>query len=102
MESLSELKEIDIKNITCYYFDDIIKTEYFNIINILIDEKPYENTLVYKILYKSLIDSKPLRIRFDKINGLVRVYMCESYDSIKTFRIRYLISVKCYYIYNFS
>ena len=25
MESKDELKEIDIKNSTCYYFDDIIK-----------------------------------------------------------------------------
>ena len=29
MVSSNELKEIDIKNSTCYYFDDIIKFEYF-------------------------------------------------------------------------
>ena len=29
--------------------------------------------LVYDISYKNLIDSKPLRIRFDKIDGLIRV-----------------------------
>ena len=33
MES-SELKEIDIKNRTCYYFDDIIETEEFSFDNI--------------------------------------------------------------------
>ena len=27
MESKDELKEIDIKNCMCYYFDDIIKLE---------------------------------------------------------------------------
>ena len=27
MDSNNELKEIDIKNCTCYYFDDIIKIE---------------------------------------------------------------------------
>ena len=30
----SELKGIDIKNRTCYYFDDIIKTEDFDFDNI--------------------------------------------------------------------
>ena len=39
MESKDELKETDIKNCTCYYFDDIIR---------LYKEK-YENILVYDI-----------------------------------------------------
>ena len=30
MESNSELKEIDIKNRMCYYFNDIVKIEYFD------------------------------------------------------------------------
>ena len=34
--------------------------------NILLDEKSYENILVYNILYKKLMDAKPFRIRFDK------------------------------------
>ena len=59
MESNDKLKGIDIKNCTCYYFDDIIKIEYFYLDNILIDEKLYKNILVYNISYKSLIDSKP-------------------------------------------
>ena len=29
MDSKDELKELDIKNCTCYYFDDIIKIEDF-------------------------------------------------------------------------
>ena len=91
MESNYQLKEIDIKNRTCYYFDDIIEIEDFDFDNILIDEKSYENVLVYKISYKSLIDYKPLRIRFDKIDGFIRVYDgtrylvlfgSEKYDSI--------------------
>ena len=41
MESNNELKEIDIKNCTCYYFDEIIKIENFNLDSILINEKPY-------------------------------------------------------------
>ena len=39
MDSKDELKEISIKNRTCYYFDDIIKVEDFDLDNILIDEK---------------------------------------------------------------
>ena len=49
MNSNDELKETDTKNRTLCYFDDIIKTEDFNFDNILIDEKSYENILVYGI-----------------------------------------------------
>ena len=38
MES-NELIETDIKNRTCYYFDNIIKTEDFDFDNILINAK---------------------------------------------------------------
>ena len=40
----------------------------------LIDEKSNENILVYNISYKTLIDAKPLRIRFDKADGFIRIY----------------------------
>ena len=33
MESKDELKEFNIKNRTCYYFDDIDKFKYFNVGN---------------------------------------------------------------------
>ena len=59
MNSNDELKEINIKNRTCYYFDAIINIEDFNLDNILIDEQSHENTLVYNISYKTLIDAKP-------------------------------------------
>ena len=62
MDSDDELKQIDVRNSMCYYFDDIIKIEDVDI-DILIDEKSYKNILVYSVSYKSLIDSKPLRIR---------------------------------------
>ena len=74
MEGNVKLKEIDIKNCTCYYFDDMIKIEDFDLDNILTDKKSYENILVYNISYKSLIDYIPLRIRFDKIDRFIRVY----------------------------
>ena len=43
-----------IKNRTFYYFDDIIKSEDFDLGNNLIDGKSYENVL---ISYKALINS---------------------------------------------
>ena len=36
MESNDKLNEIDIKNRTCYYFNDIIEIEDFDLDNILI------------------------------------------------------------------
>ena len=46
MEIKNEFKKTDIKNHMCYYFDDIIKIEDFDINTILIDEKPYKNVLL--------------------------------------------------------
>ena len=39
MESKGELKETDIKNCMCYYFDDTMKYRDINSGNILLDEK---------------------------------------------------------------
>ena len=99
MKSNDELKEINIKNCMFYYFDDITKTEDFDF-DILIDEEPYENILVYNISYKTLIDAKSLRIRFSEVEGFIRVYNGTrylvlygpgKYDAIYN-RIRYLKS----------
>ena len=75
MDSNDELKEIDFKNRTCYYLDDIIEIEDFNLDSTtLIDEKSYQSILVYNISQKTLIDAKPLCTRFNKINEFIRVY----------------------------
>ena len=74
MESNDKLKEISTKNCTCYYFHDIIKFLYFDIDNILIDEKSNKNILFCNVSYKNLIGSKLLHIRFDKTDGFNRVY----------------------------
>ena len=50
MESDDELKEIDSKNPTCYFFDDIIENRNFDFGEILIDKKSFKNALVYDIL----------------------------------------------------
>ena len=102
MESNDELKEIDIKNRRCYCFYGIIKIEDFDFDNILLEEKSYENILFYYISYKTLICSKPLRIRFNKVAALIKVYdgtkylvlfRPKKYDSIYS-RTRYLLSQK--------
>ena len=36
---MNNLKEINIKNCTCYYVDEIIKIEDFDFDDILLDEK---------------------------------------------------------------
>ena len=48
MESKNEFKKINIKNRTCYYFNDIVRVEAINVDNILLDE----NNLVEDISYK--------------------------------------------------
>ena len=77
-------------------FDD------FDTNNILIDEKSNENILVHNISYKTLIGSKPLWIKLNKIHGYIGVYDRsrylvlfggEKYDFIYN-RIRCLIRVK--------
>ena len=79
----NEFKKVCIKNRTCYYVDDIIKLEDFDI-------------------DKTLIGAKPFRIRSHKIEGFIRIYDgtrhltllgSEKYDAIYS-RIRYLIGLK--------
>ena len=41
-------------NLTCYYFDYVIKFEDVDFDNIILDEKFYENILIYETLYKIL------------------------------------------------
>ena len=57
-----------------YYFNSIVKLEDFDLGNISLGKKSHRNILIYDISYKTLIDSKPLRIRFDIINEFIRIY----------------------------
>ena len=92
---MNNLKEINIKNHTCYYFDDVIKIEDLDFDNILLDEKSYKNILVYDIqnLFVPFIGANPLLVRFDKVHGFIGVYD----------RTRYLVLIegeKYDFIYN--
>ena len=73
MESKNDFKKNDIKSCTCYYFDDIIRVEDVNF-EILLDEKSYENILIYDISYKIFMRVKLLRIRFDEVYGVIKIY----------------------------
>ena len=70
MESNYKFKKIDIKN--CISIT--IKIEDFDFDTILIDKKSHENALVYNMSYNILIGVKPMRIKFDKVNGFIRFY----------------------------
>ena len=53
---------------------DKIKSENVNLDNILFDKKIHQNIWIYDISYKTLIDPEPLRIRFFKIDEIIRIY----------------------------
>ena len=65
-----------------------------------------ENILNYDISYKTLIGSKPLQIRFDKIGGIriydgtryLTLFCTRKYDAVYD-RIRYLKGLKSSIIY---
>ena len=68
-----------------------------------------KNHMTYDFSYKTLIGSKPLRIRFDKIDGFITIYDgtryltlfgSEKYDAIYD-RIRSYKSKKWHHIYFF-
>ena len=51
-----------------------MNVEDINVDNIFLDENSYENIVVYNILYKTFMDAKPLRIRFDKVDEIIKIY----------------------------
>ena len=66
--------------------------------------------MIYDVSYKTLIDPRSLQIRFDKIDGFIRIYDktryltlfgSENYDAIYN-RIRYLVSLESSITYIFS
>ena len=86
MES-NELKDIDIKNGTCYCFNDIIKIEDFDFDNILIDEKSLN-----RIRIRYLINQKDgITYVFSHNYAKIKI---DSYDSLpqeKTLILRSVI-----------
>ena len=60
-----------LKSYMCYYVDDIVNVTIINFNNILLNRKLHEYISVYNISYKCPTGPKPLRIRFDKIDGFI-------------------------------
>ena len=73
----NKVKDINIKNRTYYFFDDIINIKIFDPTNINRDEKSYKNIFIYYIGYVTIKDLKyvkinsvnPLYLIFSKVNG---------------------------------
>ena len=71
------VKDINNKNRTYYFFDDIINIKDFDPNNIKIDEKSYKHILIYYIGYVTIKHWKyvkvnsvnPLYLIFNKVNG---------------------------------
>ena len=58
----NKVKDIDIKNRTYYFFNNIINIKNFDLNNIKVDEKLYKNILIYYIGYEMIKVSKYVKI----------------------------------------
>ena len=67
----NELKEISIKNRTNYYFDDITIINDFNLKNIKLDTKSYNDILIFYIVYETIDGVKTFYINFNEISGYI-------------------------------
>ena len=75
----NKLKENDIKNFTCYYFEEISNSNhlewFFNDLNnFLMNENPYNFFLIYGVFWKTPYGAKPFSIIIDKIDRYIKKY----------------------------
>ena len=68
----NDIKDINIKTHTYYFFDDVINIKIFNSNKIKIDEKSYKNILIYYIGYVTIKDLKCVKI--NSVNPLYLVF----------------------------
>ena len=66
--SMKNIKQINIKNRICYFFDDMINIKDFNPSLIKIDKKSYKNIGIYYIGYITTKDSDHVKI--NRVNPL--------------------------------
>ena len=87
------------KTYVLIFFYDIIKLEDFDLDNILINQNHIK---IFWYITFHLFSPKPLRIRFDKIDGFIRIYDATRYlislgpekFDVSYNRLSYLISLK--------
>ena len=76
---MRDIKEINIKNRTYYFFDDMISIKNFDSSLLKIDKKSYKHINIYYIGYITIKDSKyvnihsenPLYFILDKVDGFI-------------------------------
>ena len=75
----NKIKEIDVKNHTYYFFDDIINIKNLDPDEMKIDEKPYKNILIYHIGYMTVKDlSYPAINNVNSFYHNINIYIVES------------------------
>ena len=77
---MGSIKEINIKNRTYYFYNDIIDIKTFDSKNLKLDKKPYKNLDIYNIGYVTIkkigdcydVNSvNPLYLRVDNASGYI-------------------------------
>ena len=77
---MEEIKQINIKNRTYYFYNDIIDLKNFDARLLKIDKKSYKNIGIYNIGYiaikkidgcESIYSVNPLYLRVDHANGYI-------------------------------
>ena len=73
MKMSNKVKDVDTKDCTYYFFNDIINIKKFDSNNIKIDEKSFKNIIVYYTGYVTITDLKHV-----KINSVNPFYLISS------------------------
>ena len=81
----NELKETNIKNRTCYYFDNIINIDNLDLDNILLGDESYEHILIYHAKYKTPYGEQSVHIIFDNLNRYIKKYDSYKISNISSF-----------------
>ena len=76
---MSQIKEINIKNRTYYFFDDMINIKNFDSNQIKIDKNSYKNIIIYhtgyitikNLSYVKVNSVNPLYLIIDKVDGYI-------------------------------
>ena len=77
---MQEIKQINIKNRTYYFYNDIIDLKHFDARLLKIDKKSYKNIGIYNIGYieikkiddcESIYSVNPLYLCVDHVNGYI-------------------------------
>lgn len=104
MKSNNLLKNVDIKNCICFYFDGSLSINDFDLQNILLDEKLHEKKKKFNVWcgIQNSIRCKTFTYNFDKVDRYIRRYSETKYLSLFhsdvkkriSDRIRYILMVK--------